>query len=266
MAEEEEGIDSSLCVICQEENGNELRESKTGIPSLIQYASIFELEQLKTYLIARQQENASVNIHMTCQKNIGNTIRKRKRDDKFNLNTQTKAQKMSTRASIEKFNWKAHCLFCGDISKVDPKHPGRRPVYNVTIIHYRETILKYCDCRKDEWASEVKRRVINCIDLVQEARYHDDCRKRFTEAEKDKSSIRPRGRPKGLTEENNFEMLCQWLETEGELYSLVELHDKMKEFAQSDDIYSRKWFKTKIKEKYDDMIFFAEIVNGRCVF
>ena len=46
MAEEEEGI--SLCVICQEENGNELRESETGIPSLIQYASICELEQLKT--------------------------------------------------------------------------------------------------------------------------------------------------------------------------------------------------------------------------
>ena len=44
-------------------------------------------------------------------------------------------------------------------------------------------------------------------------------------------------------------MLCQWLETEGELYSLVELHDKMKEFAQSDDIYSLKWFKAKIKEK-----------------
>jgi hypothetical protein len=61
-------------------------------------------------------------------------------------------------------------------------------------LHYRDSILGYCESRNDSWAEDVKRRVINCNDLVQaEARYHDDCRIEFTGASV--SSIKPKGRP-----------------------------------------------------------------------
>ena len=46
---------------------------------------------------------------------------------------------------------------------------------------------------------------------------------------------------------------------EGEVYSLLELHDKMKELANSDEVYTRKWLKTKLKNKYGEEIFFAEL-------
>ena len=46
---------------------------------------------------------------------------------------------------------------------------------------------------------------------------------------------------------------------EGELYSVAELHEKRKEVTNSEDIYTRKWLKTKLKEKFADSIFFAEL-------
>ena len=54
-------------------------------------------------------------------------------------------------------------------------------------------------------------------------------------------------------------MLCEWLEGEGEFYSISELHDKMKELGQSDSVYSPKWLKKKLQMKYGDMIFISEI-------
>ena len=60
------------------------------------------------------------------------------------------------------------------------KNPERRPVYNVTFLHYRDNILAHCDSRNDAWSETVKRRVLGCIDLVQaEAKYHDNCRVLF---------------------------------------------------------------------------------------
>lgn len=256
--DEEEDIQRNLCAICQEENDNELRECQSGIPTLIEYGRLFGLEKLKTYLITRQEENSSVKIHAQCQKNIGNSIRKRKANPDYTLDIRSKISKRTTRNSIETFNWKEHCFFCGDECHVDPKHPDRRQIFNVRYLHYRENILRYCESRKDSWAEEVKLRLINCIDLVQaEARYHDDCRTKFTE--RGVSSKAQKGRPHNSTQQNNFEILCNWLETEGELYSLAELHEKMKKLTNSENIYSCKWLKTKLIEKYTDSIFFTEV-------
>ena len=74
-------------------------------------------------------------------------------------------------------------------------------------------------------------------------------------------SSQQRERPQNNFQQSNFEILCEWLETEGELYSLVELHenDKMKELTNSDEIYTRKWLKTKLKNNYGEQIFFAEL-------
>ena len=202
---DEAGIKSNLCVICQEENNDDLHECQSGIPKLIEYGSLFGLEVLKSHLIVQQEENSSVKIHVKCQKNIGNFIRKRTANPDYTLGNQSKISKMTTRKSIDRFNWKEHCFFCGDECHVDPKHPDRIPIFSASILHYRESILGYCESRKDLWAAEVKRRVMNCIDLVQaEARYHDDCRIMFTGT--GVSSSRPKGKPLNSTQQNNFEI------------------------------------------------------------
>jgi len=135
----------------------------------------------------------SVKIHGQCQKNVGNSIRKRKANPSITLGNQSKIAKMTTRKSIDTFNWKEHCLFCGEECHIDTKHPERRPIFEATFLHYRDSILGYCESRNDSGAEDVKRRVINCIDLVQaEGRYQDDCRIKFTGASV--SSIKPKGR------------------------------------------------------------------------
>ena len=240
MDDGETNIDSSLCVTCQkDENTDGLRECSSGISKLVEYGTFFGLSILTTHLNSKQSEGSHVKIHVSCQKNIGNSIRKRKANQD-NSEKSYKAAKIATRSSIKGFNWKEHCFFGGKECKEDKKHPDRRPVYQVTFLHYRETILKICNSREeDPWASEVKRRIINCIDLVQEeARYHDDCRAKFTSGKPEKVSSQQKGRPQNNIQQCNFEILCKWLETEGELYSLLELHDKMKELANSDKVYT----------------------------
>ena len=100
------------------------------------------------------------------------------------------------------------CFFCGKECKEDKKHPDRTPIYKVTFLHYRETILKIFNSRKeDPWTLEVKRQIIN--DLVQEeARYHDDCRAKFTSGKPEKVSSQQKGRPHNKVHQSNFEILC----------------------------------------------------------
>ena len=61
-----------------------------------------------------------------------------------------------------------------------------------------------------------------------------------------------------------FEVLCIWLEGEsdGELYSIQELHDKMTELADGEEVYGEKRLKQKLEDKYKDSLVFAE-VSGR---
>lgn len=43
---------------------------------------------------------------------------------------------------------------------------------------------------------------------------------------------------------DNFSKLCKWLEREGELYSITELHDTMVEGTTGTEPYTRRWTKT----------------------
>ena len=98
-----------------------------------------------------------------------------------------------------------------------------------------------------------------------EAVYHKECLTKFMlswpsfEAENKLKSC-----PVDESMLQSFEMLCIWLEVEAdaELYTVTELHTKMTELANGEAIYGTKWLKTKLKEKYKDSLYFAEI-NGR---
>ena len=61
--------------------------------------------------------------------------------------------------------------------------------------------------------------------VAAEARYHHPCHRDFT-TEKRLSTATP-GRPVASESLNNLNRVCEWLESEAELYSLVEVHSKM---------------------------------------
>ena len=54
-----------------------------------------------------------------------------------------------------------------------------------------------------------------------------------------------------------FEQMCDWLESEAELYTIVELRDKLKEISQIDKVYTIKSIKEKLHQKYGSHISFA---------
>ena len=149
-------FEDSFFVICQDEDVHDLRDCKNGIETLIEYSILFNLKDLSSHLSTKLQGESTVKVHKKCQKNVGNLIRKRKADPTFNIDRAPKVAKVTTRGSVDGFNWKMQCLFCGKPCVVDPKHPDRRQIWSVTFLHYKNTILKFCDARQnDEWRKQV---------------------------------------------------------------------------------------------------------------
>ena len=97
---------------------------------------------------------------------------------------------------------------------------------------------------------------MSCSDLVAaEGRHHKKCRDTFSlDSKSAKSIIRleKKGRPQSIKQLENFKKLCEWLENEGEIYSLSESLDKMKELAKpSTNVYAtEKYLKEKLQLKY----------------
>ena len=104
-------------------------------------------------------------------------------------------------------------------------------------------------------------RALDCHDFVAaEARYHVTCHRDFTTGKR-LSTATP-GRPVVSESLNNFNRVCEWLELEAELHSVVEVHTKMTEIADGEDVYGTKWLKAKLRQKYGHSIYFSEI-GGR---
>ena len=70
------------------------------------------------------------------------------------------------------------------------------------------------------------------------------------------------GRPKSQVCQESFESVCEWLESEAEVFTLGEIHEKMVELAGTNDVYTQKWLKTQLEEKYKSCIFITS-QNGK---
>ena len=79
MEEGKRYINEEHSVIYQEQDNVGHRVCKGGIPSLIEYESQPKVEVLGYHLLENQQEKQSVLIHISCQRQVGNIMRKRKR-------------------------------------------------------------------------------------------------------------------------------------------------------------------------------------------
>ena len=132
-------------------------------------------------------------------------------------------------------------------------------------VELKETIMKKVKDRTDDSAISVLSRLENCADLVaEEAIYHVDCYFMFVSQDKQHEH---KGRPIHKEKMAKFTKLCEWLERDGdcELHTMKELMEKVKEFAEKDEIYSEKSVRRKLKEKYNNHIFFTDIPGRESV-
>ena len=110
--------------------------------------------------------------------------------------------------------------------------------------------------------------MLNCIDVVQaEARYHHVCHGKCYVGEGLSSPLtkKPVGRQANKESADYFNKLCSYIEPETEVHSLQELQAKMIEIVGGENeykVYSTKWLKTKLQQKYGDHVFYSE-VNGK---
>ena len=78
------------------------------------------------------------------------------------------------------FNWKECCFICGNKVSLDNRHCGREAVIQARTLTLKQRMLKICEERNDDWATEVKCRLNCCIDLVaSDAIYHSECYQLF---------------------------------------------------------------------------------------
>lgn len=260
-------FDEDCCIKCHDpESKNEnLATVTTGLDKLIQYSDFLQDDQLKLFLVKRRSTNGVVKIHRACQKAIHNDLKRKGTRPRTKL---AKIPKVVTRSNVTDFDWIENCLYCTEKCIDQSKHPDRSKFRKVCTLPFKDSILKVCTERDDEWAADVKRRVLDCHDLVAaEARYHTTCIERFSlKVNKTRSNLTSPGRPVSSSGQKHFDAVCEWLETEAEVYSLSEIHRKMIELAGlNDDVYSKSWLETKLIAKYGEHIVFVKAAGKSSV-
>jgi hypothetical protein len=171
------------------------------------------------------------------------------------------------------------CFLCAD-SVTDVQQIRKASTLGIKV-----TLLEHCGLRgPDEWSDMVLSRLNSCNDLVaEEAVYHVRCYSRFTRNKTLKPSVLP-GRPEDVVMFKLFGSLCEWLESNSdcELYTLDELRQHMVEeyvsnfcdmnvglsdrSSDADNaVYSVKQIKRKLRERYKQHIFFAEVAGRKNV-
>nr|XP_047138814.1 uncharacterized protein LOC124814819 [Hydra vulgaris] len=121
-------------------------------------------------------------------------------------------------------------------------------------------MLKVCEGRKGKWVLDVKSRLNCCFNLVvSDSIYHFECYKLFsTNRESNLSKTEKPGCKENSTMAENFERLCGWFESQMVPVTTSELHNKMEELVNSEEIYSMKHLNRKSEEKYKHNIIISQ--------
>ena len=164
------------------------------------------------------------------------------------------------RSSMIQFNFKQHCLFCGDECDmaIETKKPlaRRKSIHEVRTMTCKSTIANAASERGDEWRPLVVWRVQSVIDLVAaEARYHGTCYANFLKL----PSKRKPGRAQNYDLAEAYEKLFSYLSENDECqYSVDELLHKVAEYLpQSTQLCSEKTLKKKLEEHFGDNVIIA---------
>ena len=202
-------------------------------------------------ILKAEQSGLVISVHNSCRRKFTD---KRSLDKNIRSSSSTPTKRL--RSSSGHFDWKNTCFLCN--KAVSTHNIIRDEIHEVATIPVQESFLQMAEKRQDEWGSEVLAKLLSCIDLVAaEAVYHRKCRDRFAYAGREAIC----GRPTDEVKLESFESLCQWfiMNSDNELYSIQELHDKMRDLSTvSSGVYSVKTFREKLKERYSDYIYFVQ--------
>ena len=266
------------CIICLKEiteKSDEGDVTRVGLLSLINYASSCQPEiqsRFEKLLPSKEIKKTAHKIHRSCQRSTYNALRKRKKE----TTEESTSNKRPTRSTVPEFDWKNCCLFCGekcgdaderDLPYHSKRHPDRstpaEKYHRCRYKEFRDAVLQKCRTRHDDEARAIERRALSCSDFVAaEARYHGNCRDLFNGKCRRTLNHEAKGRPVKEMEMKHFNDLCEWIENEGELYTLSELQEKLKEISGCSEVYSTRSIQRKLVEKYGSNIYISH-VNGR---
>ncbi|MES9884700.1 MAG: hypothetical protein ABW185_27970 [Sedimenticola sp.] len=170
----------------------------------------------------------------TSKHHISRALKKRKPTDERSHSAPPVRKR---RSDIQPFEFKKHCLFCGNLCLPrDKKNPSRwREVCQCSTDEPGEESMKYkilkaCDDRSDTQASDVRIRVQGApYDLVAaEAQYHKDCFQLFT-SERNMHAAQSKACPKPVDMGVNaqFESLVEIVNDDpSHIWTSVELHNR----------------------------------------
>jgi len=156
-----------------------------GLASLVHYSTLRNDIELTSYL---NENHGAVHVHIDCRKKYTCKCRfEQEQRAEVNTSDASGPSKCLRSGFVSPFDWKAHCMLCGESAQFDSKHPSQCSIIAVQTLGIRDTVLEYCLKRNDEWALEVQSRLNTCHDLVAvEAVYHWRCYSAFR-----KMSARP---------------------------------------------------------------------------
>ena len=210
------------------------------------------------------EEKSNLKCHENCISTYTSDIHIARFLNKIRKNDSTSETipKRIRRSETSAFLWKEQCLFCGEICNLekDPKNPNRwREAYlcrtsdrrNKQI--YKDTLLQICDERNDKWAEEVRTRLSDVRashDLhAADARYHNDCRKLFTNAKNIKSAQTT----KHKDEDNAYSKLCALFKVDPtRMWTSIDLENQYKDYGGT--LLKRKELLSNIVKTYKNVI------------
>ena len=259
-----------VCIICNkpEDLDDKLRNPSSGVDKIAEYGKLFSKSGVLDYLKVVDQKD--IRIHVSCQRNIGNEIRK-KRKRKNGEDDGAPTSKMRKRSDGGSFHCHTHCLFCGDsaVQEEITKHPDRQASsFSCPESVDRRHLLEICgrpDMIDTPLAHTVRGRLM-AINDINRCRYHRTCYRNFCREDipSDEAPTKRPGRPINEEQCSNFAKLCEWLDKEAKQYTISELRSKMIEFAGSDEnaYASNQYLKQNLQKRYGNKIYFSE-VNGK---
>ncbi|CAC5372506.1 unnamed protein product [Mytilus coruscus] len=173
------------------------------------------------------------------------------------------------RSKVE-FDFKKHCLFCGQLADAVIGRKRKSDVYPVRTSEFQCKIEDICKQRKNEWALEVRGRLEFIQDLhAANALYHQTCSVNFQTLKQTPLAFSPpakkaktqAGRKSSLSE--SFLFAAKYLQqNEDEQITVTDLVKKMSELCGIDDAYGVQPMKNKLQEHFGDRIIISEI-NGK---
>ena len=164
---------------------------KKCLSTLITYAEKYNKKDSLQYLREEEcipEDSRNVKHHKQCQRRVNNENRERSiTSTDFQAEKESSKEKM-LRSSLEPFDWKDNCLFCGKLCQRDSKYPERSDFHET--LRFKNDVLSACQKRADAVSRKLSLRVSTWSDLVaEEACYHNSCRSTFKNPSKNRCML-----------------------------------------------------------------------------